>query len=559
MRVQWPNEKEVEALWSRVEGKGLSRRRFLTLLGIGGTAAVLGGCTNEDGTTTTGGATTTAGPTTTAGAAAPASGIVKPVPERFFIAHGSTNAETRFEVMADQEYLTPNSLFFVRSHESAPRIDAGSWTLKIEGDGVDEPLELTYDELLALPSVTVTRYLECAGNGRSFYKSMMNQEAQGSQWLLGAYGIAEWTGVTFREVLERAKVKNGAVDVMPVGLDPPNVRRPMSIEKALQEDTILAYAMNGDLLPTDHGFPVRALVPGWVGVNSVKWVGSIEVSTAPLFSKWNTESYVLIGPDYQPQGDQQGPPVNEQVLKSAICLPFPATLPPGRQEIVGYAWSPHGTISKVEVSLDDGKTYQAATLQGPNLPAAGTRWTFAFDAREGEMTITPRATDERGNTQPALSQQKWNQLGYLFGAMVPHPVNVTRTTTTTARAATTTTAAGAATATTAAGGAAQGTAASELARAGRQIYEQNCSSCHGDQGQGTSAPALIGDRATLGSYGDGAALFSYIKRNMPADRPGTLSDQQTLQVTAYVLLENGIVKGDTALSQDTLTSIDLKA
>lgn len=569
MNALGPDETHVDALWSRAARMGMSRRRFLTLLGLGGTGAVLAGCTGGDGgTTSSGSATTAGGPGTSAGVATTTAAgeqgttILKPVPEQFFIPRGNTNAEMRFEVMASQEYLTPNSLFFVRTHEEPARIDLTTWRLKVGGDGVERPLELTYDDLLALPSVTVTRYLECAGNGRSFFKTLLEQEAQGSQWLLGAYGIAEWTGVSLREVLERAGYKREVVDVMPVGLDPPEVRRPMPLEKALRDDTLLAYAMNGDLLPPDHGFPVRALVPGWAGINSVKWVGSLQVSMKPLYSKWNTESYVMIGPDYQPEGQAKGPLVNEQVLKSAVCLPYPATLKPGPQEVVGYAWSPNGKIQKVEVSVDGGKTFQPAQLQGPNLPVAGTRWTFNFEAREGDMTLTPRATDERGDTQPPVSQQKWNQLGYLFGAMIPHPIKVTRETTTSAPVSiTSTTLAGTATTTagtaTTGAGAAAGTAASDLAQAGSEVFQSRCASCHGEQGQGVSAPALLGPDATLSSFKDGAGLFRYIKRNMPADRPGSLSEVEALQVTAFVLLENGLVSGETKLSMDSLASIDL--
>jgi sulfane dehydrogenase subunit SoxC len=112
-------------------------------------------------------------------------------------------------------------------------------------------------------------------------------------------------------------------------------------------------------------------------------------------------------------------------MKSAICLPFPAKLKAGQQNIVGYAWSPFGKITKVDVSMDGGSTFNAAMLTGPNIERAGTRWTFSFSAQPGNMTITPRATDEQGNVQYPISEQKWNQLGYIFGAMVPHPVEVT--------------------------------------------------------------------------------------------------------------------------------------
>ena len=113
-----------------------------------------------------------------------------------------------------------------------------------------------------------------------------------------------------------------------------------------------------------------------------------------------------------------------QLIKSGCCLPWQAKLYAGHQKIVGYAWSPFGTIAKVEVSLDGGRTFHQATLSGPNIERAGTRWEFSFDAKPGALTITPRATDDKGNTQYDIPLQKWNKLGYLFGAMVPHPATI---------------------------------------------------------------------------------------------------------------------------------------
>lgn len=327
--------------------------------------------------------------------------------------------------MANRGYTTPDSFFFVRSHTSSPFIDVKTWSLKIEGDGVSNPMILTYDDLLKLPSTTMTRYLECAGNGRSFFDTLLKKPAQGGQWHLGAYGIADWTGVKLSEILTRAGIKSSAVDVMPVGLDSTAVERPMPVAKAMEDDTMVAYFMNGDILPVDSGFPARVLVPGWVGVNSVKWVGKITVSQTHILTEKNTTNYVLIGPDYTPPASPTlGPAVTTQVIKSACALPWPATLSAGQQKITGYAWSPAGKIAKVDISIDGGKTFQAATLTGPNIERAGSRWEFSFTATPGDMTITPRATDDKGNSQYEVSQQKWNQLGYLFGAMVPHPVKV---------------------------------------------------------------------------------------------------------------------------------------
>lgn len=328
--------------------------------------------------------------------------------------------------MANRTYTMPNSFFFVRSHTptSSPPIDVKTWKLSIEGEGVSKPFQITYDELLALPARTVTRYVECAGNGRSFFASLMNRPAEGGQWRLGAYGIAEWTGVPLAALLERAGIKSTAIDVMPTGADTTRIERPMPVARAMEDDTIVAYLMNGEILPVDHGFPARVIVPGWVGIASIKWVEKITVSEKPLFVDKNTNAYVLIGPDYPPQPPAKGVIMSTNIMKSACCLPWPATLKAGAQKVVGYAWSPAGKIARVEVSTDGGKTYRDAVLTGPNFERAGSRWEFSFEAKPGDMTITPRATDDKGNVQYDVSRQKWNQLGYSFGAVVPHPVKI---------------------------------------------------------------------------------------------------------------------------------------
>lgn len=418
-------EQQVEQWWQQVEPLGLSRRRFLALLASSGIAAVIAACAPSAAPTTAPTAVP-AQPTLalTSAATAAAKPILKPLPADAFIPLG-TNAEMRFEVMANKSYAMPNANFFVRNHTATPSIDVKTWKLSVEGDGVAKPFELTYDELLKLPSKTVTRFVECAGNGRSFYDTLLKKPAQGGQWKLGAYGIAEWTGVPLAALLERAGMKKSAVDVMPVGLDSQKIERPMSAAKAMEEDTLLAYQMNGEPLPPDHGFPARVVTPGWVGLASIKWVGKIVVSEKPIFTDKNTNSYVFIGPDYQAQPPAKGPILTTQVMKSALALPWPAPLKAGAQKIVGYAWSPFGKIAKVEVSMDEGKTWQAATLVGTNVERAGTRWEFSFDAKPGDFSITPRASDDKGNTQLDLAQQKWNEQGYLFGASVPHPVKVT--------------------------------------------------------------------------------------------------------------------------------------
>jgi DMSO/TMAO reductase YedYZ molybdopterin-dependent catalytic subunit len=348
--------------------------------------------------------------------------VVKPTPSEYFYDLGA-NKEMRWENLYSRGYIVPNEMFFVRDHSRTARItDVQSWRLRVGGNAISNPREFTYDEILAMPSVTVTRFIECAGNGRSFFEQTYGKRAQGGQWKFGAIGVADWTGVPLREVLDRVGLQRTAVDVMPEGLDELHVRRPMPVAKALADDTLLVYAMNGQTLPQDHGYPMRVLVPGWVGVANIKWLGRIEVSNTPLWSAWNTESYVLLGPGYKPHPPAQGPVISNQTVKSAFELPWDGQVQGGLRLLRGRSWSGHGKIRSVDVSLDRGVTWQHARLREPNIGLAWVRWDIDWNATPGSYSLRARATDDRGNVQPAATP--WNDQGYLYGGIVGHPITV---------------------------------------------------------------------------------------------------------------------------------------
>lgn len=184
---------------------------------------------------------------------------------------------------------------------------------------------------------------------------------------------AKWSGpeVPLAELLQRAGLKPTATKVMPIELDQPRVRRPMPLDRAMADGTLVAWAMNGQPLLPDHGRPARVVVPGWVVVQITKWVSTIQVAEEALYSDWNTKNYVTIGPDYQPRPPALGPAVNEQVMKVAIAFPWTATLKASQQVVHGYAWTPRGKVGKVEVSTDGGKVFGPAKLIEPNLEVAG--------------------------------------------------------------------------------------------------------------------------------------------------------------------------------------------
>ena len=393
-----------EPLWQLARERGVTRRRFLGLLAAGGAAAVLAACLPDD-------------------TGEESSGLAKePEP---FITHGEAGLESRLKLM--EGVITPNRLFFVRNNSpESPAVNAAGWRLLVEGDAVEQPLEITYEQLRRLPARTLVSYLECAWNHRVMFDRLQGRAAKGTQWGTGAVGNGVWLGVSLADVLTLAGITDDARSVLLVGLDEGapegGFRRVVTSEKAMHPDTLLAYGLNGEPLPRDHGFPLRALVPGWVGSTSIKWLGRIVVSREQLWTRNNTTSYVLIGDDYPPEGEAGGQAVTVQSIKSALGLPWPADLGAGTRRVHGFAHSPHGDIASVEWSADGGASWQLARLVEPQVQHGWARFEFEWDARPGEHTLTTRATDVAGNTQP--DTVPFNEKGYLFNQPVPHPIRV---------------------------------------------------------------------------------------------------------------------------------------
>ena len=324
--------------------------------------------------------------------------------------------------------ITPNRLFLVRNNSpESPDVDAGAWRLTVEGDAVDQPLELSYDEIRRLPARSLVSYLECAGNHRVMFDRLQGRAAQGTQWGRGAVGNGVWLGVALADVLTLAGITDDAVSVLLVGLDEGapegGFRRVVTAQQALHPDTLLAYGLNGEPLPRDHGFPLRALVPGWVGSTSIKWLGRIVVTREQLWTRNNTTSYVLIGDDYPPEGEADGQAVTAQSIKSALGLPWQAELTDGIHRLHGFAHAPHGAIATVEWSADGGANWRPARLVEPQVQYSWARFEFDWPARPGDHTLTTRATDVAGNKQP--DAVPFNEKGYLFNQPLPHPIRVT--------------------------------------------------------------------------------------------------------------------------------------
>src|SRR5262245_3408244 len=304
-------------------------------------------------------------------------------------------------------YLTPTDLFYVRTHFVAPALDSATYRLRIDG-AVTNPFSLTYEELREMPSETRVAILECAGNGRVF----LAPQVPGAQWELGAVGNAEWTGVPLASLLARAGLREDVCETGLEGADhgtpseppvPPGVIsycRSVPRHKATQPEVLIAYQMNGRDLSKDHGYPVRAIVPGHYGMASVKWLTRIHAVTEPFQGYWQTSDYAYW--DYS-DGQPNRRPLSEMKVKSEITRPGVYEHLTANQAftITGTAWAGQTEIARVEVSTDGGVTWQEAEFLDPIQRYAWRRWKLDWNTpqRAGQYTLMSRAGDTKGNVQ----------------------------------------------------------------------------------------------------------------------------------------------------------------
>ena len=326
--------------------------------------------------------------------------------------------------------LTPNELFYVRSHFATPQINASDWKLQIEG-AVGTPLTITLDELRSMPSKTITATLECAGNGRMY----LSPVPRGVLWEQGAVSTAEWTGVPLSAILEKAGLHTNALEIILEGTDsgemkdPPhpgaalNFSRSIPLEKANQANVLIAYEMNGKPLSPSHGFPVRAIVPGWYAVASVKWLKRMVVVTHPFPGYFQTVDYAYW--EHQ-DGFARRTPLTTLLVKSQIARPSAREIvPAGKTTVIsGAAWSGDPGIAKVEVSVDGGKSWNVARLTGDAKPGAWRLWEYDWmtSATPGRAVLMSRATDNAGNVQPAT--RDLDRENYMINQIVPIEVEV---------------------------------------------------------------------------------------------------------------------------------------
>jgi sulfite oxidase len=318
-------------------------------------------------------------------------------------------------------WLTPVPHFFVRNHMYEPvQLDANEWRLSIGGE-VEKPITLSLADLSKLETHSVVNTLECAGNGRSLHRP----QVPGIQWGKGAVSTARFSGPRMRDVLHRAAVKPSGKHVMFRGLDevpgkvPPFIRS-IPIEKALDSDTLIATHMNGQPLTKHHGFPARALAPGWIGAASCKWLTEIKLLDAEFAGNFMSPAYRWPNQPVKP-GDAVKPedthPLTALSVKSVIAGPTDgASVSSGKIIVHGAAWAGEADITKVEISTDNGATWTPAKLGHDQSRYAWRLWTYDWKTtKPGDYTLQSRATDSKGRTQP--STPEWNPSGYLYNAI----------------------------------------------------------------------------------------------------------------------------------------------
>jgi sulfane dehydrogenase subunit SoxC len=323
--------------------------------------------------------------------------------------------------------VTPAGLHYLLIHFDVPYVDGAGWQIEVGGH-VDKPLMLDLDTIRSLPAVTQPVVMECAGNGRA----RLEPRPLSQPWLEGAVGNAEWTGAPLASVLEQAGVRDGAVEVVLTGADrgvqeeiEHDYERSLALEEAMRPEVLLAYEMNGAPLLPQHGFPVRAIVPGWYGMTQVKWLKRITVVTEPFEGFQQAVAYRFLTSE-----DDPGRPVTRMRPRSLMVPPgIPdfftreRRLEPGPCTLRGRAWSGRAPIERVEVSTDGGATWSDAQLQAPAGAHAWAGWSFDWDASEpGAYELCSRATDASGTTQPLAPD--WNVHGVENNAVQRVPVVV---------------------------------------------------------------------------------------------------------------------------------------
>ncbi|MCY1059606.1 molybdopterin-dependent oxidoreductase [Nannocystis sp. SCPEA4] len=369
--------------------------------------------------------------------------VVQPTPSTYFTNRGNGSEEMKFGPVAGYGDTVPNDRFYIHSRAAAPKVDVGAWRLHVGGSAIKKARSFRHDELVALAPVTLRRTLDCGVNCRAFfpkvspYASLKWLPVGWTQWHFGAVGAAEWKGVRVKDVLQAAGL-GAAVDVRFTSLDSIVTdigklpyAQVVPLAKAIADDTLLVYEMNGQPLPIDHGYPLRVLFSGWGGNTAVKWLGSIEASSEPQPVSHFQINQVMDGPDYpEPMLGTVAP------VRSALELNEDLTLQPGDHTLHGRAWSGAGAIDHVDVCIEQevapgrwtaiwDPPWRSAKLLHKPEPMMWVRFEVAWEnAAPGRYRLMTRATDDAGRTQPRPEDVVWNQHGLGYGGHAPLELSV---------------------------------------------------------------------------------------------------------------------------------------
>ncbi len=310
--------------------------------------------------------------------------------------------------------ITPIGLHYLLIHFDIPAVDPDNYALTLGGQ-VRHPLKFTIDQLKARPATTLAVTLECAGNGRA----RLSPRPLSQPWLVEAVGTAEWTGTRLGPLLDEAGLMDQSGDVVFTGLDrgiqadiEQQYERSLPLAECRRDEILLAYAINGQPLPPQHGFPLRLIVPGWYGMAHVKWLRAITVLGSSFDGYQQATAY-----HYRRSDDDSGEPVTRMLPRALMVPPgipdFMSRvrfLAPSRQVLSGRAWSGCAPVTKVEVSVDGNETWAAADLGDPLSAYAWRPWSYIWDARNpGDYELSVRASDGAGNVQPTGAS--WNREG----------------------------------------------------------------------------------------------------------------------------------------------------
>ncbi|MCW2916217.1 MAG: putative sulfite oxidase [Actinomycetia bacterium] len=430
----------VEAASDQVQeflfGAAYSRRRFLVYSAAGAAGSFL----------------SNGAPAGVGTVVSPPSGginnVIQPTPSWYFIHRENGSEEMKWgpvgRAVFDGEVgygeFIPNDRFYIHNRARPPNIDRRTWRLKLTGDAITRPRSFTFEELLALPQVTLRRTLDCGANCSAFYPKLPPTGADNrwlpvafTQWHFGAVGAAEWTGVRVKDVLAAAGADH-PMDVKLTGLDvisspsfpngKGNYSEVIPADTVLKDDTLLVYRMNGSDLPIDHGYPLRLLVSGWGGNIQVKWLGEIQASKQPIPVTGPAKNQVLTGPGYPK-------PVRPTVgrVRSAIEHSPDLTLMPGDITLHGRAWSGAAAIEGVDVAVErlvmpgrwvSQMPWRPAKLLSTPEPLLWVRFEVLWPGvKPGQYRVMSRAKDKAGNIQPRPEDVVWNQHGLGYNGHYP--------------------------------------------------------------------------------------------------------------------------------------------